>query len=197
MKIKMKHTNVFMAMAAVLMCVASLASCSSGKSYAQLLNEENMHVNSFLADQRVVGFADRDSTFNFEVGVDAPYYQMDEDGNIYMQVLNAGTAHNYADTDQLIYFRFTRYNLEDYDDGALPEGEGNDSDMSTGSTSFRFNNFTSSASYQWGEGIQTPLMYLPIDCEVNLVIKSQFGIYSEIANVTPYLYNVRYFKSQI
>ena len=35
------------------------------------------------------------------------------------------------------------------------------------------------------------------DCEVNLVIKSQYGIASEISNVVPYLYNVRYFKSQI
>ena len=41
------------------------------------------------------------------------------------------------------------------------------------------------------------MYYLGIDSEVNLVIKSQYGYTEEISNVTPYLYNVRYFRSKI
>lgn len=184
---------------ALMLVTAGMAwtGCSDGKSYADLLNDENISVNSFLVNERVIPYEKRDSTFNFEVGKDAPYYEMDADGNIYMQVLNAGTKGNYATTDQLIYFRFTRYNLNYYVDNTLPTGEGNDTDLTYGSTSFRFDNLTASSSYQWGSGIQTPLYYLPIDCECNLIIKSQYGVYQEMSYVYPYLYNIRYFKSQI
>lgn len=62
---------------------------------------------------------------------------------------------------------------------------------------FRFGNYSLQSSAQYGSGIQLPLSYLGIDCEVNIVIKSQYGFTSEMTNVVPYLYNVRYFKSQI
>ena len=117
-------------------------------------------------------------------------------GNVYMQVLSEGTKDNMAEDDQLIYFRFTRYNLYEYADGKLGPGSGNDTDLTYGSASFRFGNTTSQSSYQWGSGLQMPLRYLPIDCEVNLVIKSQAGLYNEISNVQPFLYKVRYFKPQ-
>lgn len=183
----------------IAMVIISMAwtGCNDGKSYAELLNDENISVNSYLANQRVIGYEKRDSTFNFITGEDAPYYEMDNEGNIYMQVINAGTPGNRATTDQLIYFRFTRYNLNYYKNGVLPTGEGNDSDLTYGSTSFRFDNMSATSSYQWGSGIQTPLYYLPIDCVVNLVIKSQYGVYSEMSYVYPYLYNIRFFKSQI
>lgn len=188
--------------------VAALAnvSCDNTKSYADLLNEENKATNAFLVNQRVVGSLPADTVF--EVGPDAPFYQLDQEGNIFMQVLNAGTPGNKATYDQLIYMRFTRYSLYGYSYdldkmgqsgyyGEFGDGNGNDSDMTQGSASFRFKNLTSNASYQWGEGLQTPLLYLPIDCEVNLVLKSQAGLSSEISAVTPYFYNIRYFKSQI
>ncbi|MCC8114652.1 MAG: DUF4827 domain-containing protein [Bacteroidales bacterium] len=197
----MKRPKIALLLMAALM---ALASCSSGTSYAELLSDESIAVNAFLANNRVIPYEARDTTFQFEVGSDAPYYELDSEGNVYMQVLNAGTRGNYAVDDQLIYFRFTRYNLELATNGILVdssgdplEGEGNDADLSYGSTSFRFQNTSSYSSYQWGTGLQMPLIYLPIDCEVNIVIKSQYGLYSEIANVIPYLYNVRYFKSQI
>lgn len=174
-----------------------LTSCDDRKSYAELLGDENKHANEFLANQRVVGYEQRDSTFQFEVGPDAPYYQLDEDGNMFMQVLNAGTEGNRAKYDQLIYFRFMRYNLNQYKDGKLPAGSGNDLVMANSSASFKFSNMSYTSSYEWGYGIQMPLVYLPIDCEVNILIKSQYGLNSEIAAVVPYLYNVRYFKSQI
>ncbi|MDE6694129.1 MAG: DUF4827 domain-containing protein, partial [Muribaculaceae bacterium] len=81
--------------------------------------------------------------------------------------------------------------------GKFTSGEGNSETMGYGNTFFRFKNQTSPSTTQWGEGIQLPLEYLPIDCEVNLVIKSQMGWSEEQIYVTPYFYNVRYFKSQI
>ncbi len=172
-----------------------IASCDDSESYADLLKEENKAVNNFLADQRIVSDIPKDSIF--ESGKDAPYYKMDEDGNIYMQVINPGTKDNKAKTDQLIYFRFTRYNLLEYSNGVLPEGWGNANDFDYKNTEFRFGNYTLPSSSQWGTAIQLPLYYLGIDCEVNLVIRSQYGYTDEISNVIPFLYNVRYFKSQI
>ena len=64
---------------------AGLSSCNDGKTYAQLLNEENHYVNNFLADQRVIGEVPADTVF--ETGPDAPYYRLNEDGSLYMQVL--------------------------------------------------------------------------------------------------------------
>ncbi len=175
--------------------MASLSSCDDSKSYAELLDEETKSVNAFLANQRVIGHIPADSVF--EVGADAPYYKMDEEGNIYMQVLNTGNLNEKAKENQKIYFRFMRYNLNTYASGYEPVGEGNANDMEYNAMSFLFGNYTLSSSAQFGSGIQLPLYYLGLDCEVNIVIKSQYGLQSEISNVIPYLYNIRYFKSQI
>lgn len=173
----------------------AFVACDDNESYADLLNDENKSVNYFLANHKVVNEIPEDSVF--ETGVDAPYYRLDADGNIYMQVLKTGDLNNKATEDQLIYFRFMRYNLNTYAAGTEPEGEGNANDMEYAPTSFRFMNYTLSSSAQFGSGVQMPLYYLGIDCEVNLIIKSQYGFESEISNVIPYLYNIRYFKSQI
>lgn len=169
--------------------------CDDGKSYADLLADETKAVNNFLADQIVIKDIPTDSVF--ETGENAPYYKMDSEGTVYMQVLKAGTPENKAQDNQLIYFRFMRYNLNYYTNGVLPTGEGNADDMEYSPTSFRFGNYTLTSSSQYGSGIQLPLYYLGIDCEVNIVIKSQYGFSDEISNVIPYLYNIRYFKSQI
>lgn len=169
--------------------------CDDGKSYADLLADETKAVNNFLADQIVINELPADSVF--EVGENAPYYRMDSEGTVYMQVLKAGTVDNKAQDNQLIYFRFMRYNLNYYSNGVLPTGEGNADDMEYLPTSFRFGNYTLTSSSQYGSGVQLPLYYLGIDSEVNIVIKSQYGFSDEISNVIPYLYNIRYFKSQI
>lgn len=178
-----------------ILLLLGLVACDDNKSYAELLADEDKAVNNFLADHRVVNEIPEDTIF--EVGEDAPYYRLDEDGLVYMQVLKAGDLNNKAKDNQLIYFRFMRYNLNNYVDGVLPEGVGNAEDMNYSAASFRFGNYTLNSSSMYGAGVQLPLYYLGIDCELNLIIKSQYGFSDEISNVIPYLYNIRYFKSQI
>lgn len=172
---------------------ASMAatSCGDSKSYAELLQDENKATNLFLVNQKVEMSVPADSVFL--TGINAPYYQIDEEGNVFMQVINPGTKGNKAQADQLIYFRFTRYSLYTYTFtpgvstntkgyyGEFTDGEGNDSDLSYGSASFRFHDTSSSSSlYTYGEGVQLPLEFLPIDCEVNVLIKSQGGLHRAI-----------------
>ena len=72
-----------------------LSSCDNGKSYADLLKEEDKAVKAFLADKKVEDIP-ADSVFVTlqDVGnndtLAVPYYRLDDDGNVYMQVLDAG-----------------------------------------------------------------------------------------------------------
>lgn len=173
----------------------ALTSCSDDESYAELLNDERHACNAFLANFKI---EDVPADSVFEVGSQAPYYKLDDDGNVYMQVLKTGDLNDKAKKSQYIYFRFTRYNLitwytEDYS----WNGEGNADDMSASSTYFMYNDYTLPSSSEWGYGLQMPLNYLGVNCEVNLVIKSQYGTSSEISYVQPYMYHVRYFHSKI
>lgn len=177
-----------------LLSTVVLSSCNDRKSYAELLTDEMHAVNTFLANHNVI--LDIPADNDFEVGPDAPFYRLDEEGNVYMQVLSKGNPDMMAESDDLIYFRFTRSSLYTYDpsDGSFSNSWGNSEDLSVGSASFRFNNYTLSSSSQWGAGLQTPLLYLGMFSRVNLVIKSQYGLSSEISQVVPfYYYDVRYF----
>lgn len=186
----MKFTKI--AWLAVIAAGAALAgACNDGKTYAELLSDENQTVNRYLADQRVVGSIPPDTVF--EVGPDAPYYRLDEDGNLYMQVLEYGTPGNMAKSNELLYFRFSRYQLSDYQNGTFSSSEGND-DVMNGNYSFRYGNYELQSSYSYGAGIQAPLEYLPVDCRVNIVIKSSYGAPGEMSNVVPYLYSLRYYR---
>jgi len=193
-------TFLLTAMAAIVL----ISACSDGKSYADMLTEERKAANYYLAQHRVVDGIPDDN--KFETGPDAPYYRMDEDGNVYMQVLNPGTADNKVEDDQQVYFRFARYNLQTFQtsgyatvDDAVAAGElapeGNAFNLTYGATWFRYGNFSTNTLSQYGSAIQLPLGYLGLDCEVNLVVKSQLGFTSEMANVVPYLYNIRYFPT--
>ena len=173
---------------------AAVGSCGDDRSYAKLLNTENADVNRFLADQHGINEVPADSVF--ESGPGAPYYRLDEDGMLYMQVIDPGTPGNRVKDDEQIYFRFTRYNIASYDNGEFSVSEGND-DVLNGNLSFRYNNYQIASSYDFGPGIQKPLSYLPVDCVVNIVIKSQWGMPGEMSYVTPYLYNIRYFRPKI
>ncbi len=191
----MKIIDKTLALISLIAIALAFSSCEKGKSYSEMLNDENRAVNRFLADQWVEPEIPADSIF--QTGSEAPYYQLDGEGNIYMQVLDPGAGEKVTD-DQLVYFRFTRYNLNYYA-GDLSDcpSEGNQSDMTQSPTSFRYMNYTLPSSSQWGSGIQLPLEFLRLGCDVNIVIKSQYGWTSEISNVQPYLYRVRYYKSMI
>ena len=183
------------------------SSCSDDDSYATLLTEETKSVNLYLADylvrnsiptdtvfETVEDIAAREGISTEEATKLAPFYRMDDDGYVYMQVIKAGTPGNRVSSNQLIYFRFTRYNLTLYRKYGTWEATGNAMDLGSTPTSFRFGNTTLTSTTQWGTGVQLPLSYLPIDCEVNLVIKSQYGFYEETSYVTPYLFHVRYYR---
>lgn len=90
-----------------------LSSCNDSKSYAELLTDEMHSVNNFLANQDVILELPDDGVFI--EGADAPYYRLDEDGNVYMQVIDSGDKNLMAQDDELIYFRFTRWSLHSYD----------------------------------------------------------------------------------
>lgn len=177
------------------LAVLTMSSCNDGKTYAELLESEDHYANNFLADNIVINSIPEDSIFIY--GEDAPYYRLDEEGDLYMQVIDPGTPDNMVKDNELIYFRYTRYNLRFYSDGQLNYGGGNDDDMSSSNTSFRYNNYSLQSSSQWGSGIQRPLAFLPVDCQVNLLVKSQLGFTSEMSDVMPYLFKIRYYRPKI
>lgn len=180
---------------AIFACIAScMTSCDDDKTYAELLTDENKYVNAFLADQHVINHIPADTVF--ETGPNAPYYRLDDDGNMYMQVIDSGTPGDTATYNELIYFRYTRYPLVTYKDGEFTASEGNDQVLN-GNYSFRFGNYDLASSYSYGSGIQTPLLYLPVDAIVNIIIKSQYGFPGEMSNVQPYLFSIRYYRPKI
>lgn len=82
--------------------VVSLSSCSDSKSYADRLVDENKAMNLYLSDCRVENSIPDGN--KFEEGPDAPFYRMDEEGNVYMQVLRSGDReNNMASDDELIF----------------------------------------------------------------------------------------------
>ncbi len=193
----MKRFYLFYTILSGLCTLALFTACNNDVTYAERLNNERNAVNAYLAGHRVVMSVPEDKVF--EVGEDAPFYRIDPDGNVYMQVLNAGDrANDSARTSEPIYFRYSRYNLATwYADGVWAITSGNENTMDAASCTFNYADYTLPSSSQWGYGLQYPLMYLGVECEVNLIIKSQYGWTSEIAYVTPFFYHVRYYHSQI
>lgn len=185
---KTKILSIFGMLSMLLATVA----CSDNKSYADLLWDENKCVNSFLAQHRVMeSFPGAD---NCETGSQAPYYRVDDEGNVYMQVLQKGNG-TYPETGERVYFRYMRYDLNYYIVGSDDNvGAGNTDNMNTSPTYFLFNDFTIEQSSQYGTGIQKPVELLGYGCKVNVVIKSQSGPSGDMSYVVPYLYNISYNK---
>ena len=188
---------IYRSLFAGLIALMTLSACNNDQSYADRLNDERNSVNAYLANHRVCMTVPEDTVF--EVGENAPFYRLDPDGNIYMQVIKAGNRiTDKAKAGEPIYFRYSRYNLSSwYADGMLTLYSGNENTMDEAPCTFNFKDYTLPSSSQWGYGLQYPLLFLGVGCEVNLVIKSQFGFTNEISYVIPFLYHVRYFHSQI
>ena len=132
---------------------------------------------------------------NIQVGSAAPFYKLNPEGTVYMQVVKMGTAPA-ATNGEKIYFRYMRYNLLSYlENGVLPQGQGNANDPTESMTFFEIGSDNTSTT-QWGTAIPMPILIgLPVDSEVNLVVASDAGPTSEISGVSPFLYNIRYYKS--
>lgn len=187
-------SNLLISLGSIAALIVIATGCNDSKSYADLLGEETKAINNYLADQTVENEIPADSIFL--MGKDAPYYRLDPDGNVYMRVISNNYPDDKAEYNDLVYLRFTRYNLKHYVDGKLPTGSGTSEDVSMSET-IRYQNFSSTTSSTWGEGIQVPLSFLGYGCEVEIVVRSQSGRSDEISVVIPYLYRIRYYKSQI
>lgn len=178
-----------------------IASCNKTESYSDLLKKEQKASNWYLAQHTVCNDIPADSVFI--QGNDAPYYRMDDDGYIYMQVVKADAIgnRNIPKTGDQVYFTFTRWNVETmYKSNTLDidsEIGNQDNFISTiGNTYFIFNNYSVSSSSNFGSGIQVPVSYLGYNSEVNLLLKSYYGFSSENTTCVPYKVNVRYFKAE-
>ena len=171
-----------------------LCSCDDTKSYSQLLNEEEHAVNWYIAQQTVSLEIPEDG--EFQIGSDAPFYKMDKDGYVYMQVLNPGDKDVRPERGDKIYLRFMRMSLLTLMNYGVESWEGNAEDMESSTSYIVYGNNVLTSTTQYGEGIQVPLEYLGYNSEVNLVIKSPEGFTSDMSSCTPYVYNVRYFKAE-
>ena len=190
--------NKILTTAIILIVGASIGSCSDTKSYSELLSEEERASNWYLAGFRVENSLPANNEFKSveEYGDEAPYYKMDNDGYLYMQVVKKGDGTR-AEKEDVVYFRFQRKNLLLMYEGYEIDWEGNTGDMNgLGQTSFVLGNKKLSCYTLYGEGIQMPLNYLPYLSEVNLVLRSYLGFSSDQSQCVPYVINVKYFPAE-
>lgn len=178
-----------------ILALSSLTSCDHSKSYSELLRDEEKAVNAFLA-QRQVELQIPGDSISFKTGEDAPFYKLDEDGYVYMQVIDKGDMNDRVEAEDVVYFRFSRQNINMIYQGEDAPVEGNANDVSYGSTYFLYQNTTLSNSTSWGTGIQMPLRFFGYGCEVNLVLKSYYGFAADQTYCIPYIINVKYFKPE-
>lgn len=178
--------------------ISGLAGCSKSRSYSELLREEERAVNLFLSGQKVITEVPEDS-ISFITGPDAPFYRLDSDGYLYMQVINKGDLSKKVEAGDVVYFRFKRLNLKSEYLGYETEWEGTMNDFSaSASTSYNFvykNQYLSSSTY-FGTGIQWPLKFLGYDSEVNLVLQSYYGFQEDQTSCNPYLINIKYYSPE-
>lgn len=206
MKIK-NITGKFMSAAVALLMAGGVMSCSESQSYSELLTEEEHAVNWYLSQQKVETEVPADST-SFIIGEDAPFYKLDEDGYVYMQVISKGDMNDRVDAGDLVYFRYNRLNLKYLYLGEDVAWQGNSTDVvsgihsdDSGYTSYNYSRFIFQNQYlqtttKWGEGIQMPLKFFGYNCEVNLVLRSYYGFTDDQTTCLPYLINLRYFKPE-
>lgn len=186
--------------AAVMVFALFLTSCDKTESYSDLLKKEQKASNWFLAQHKVCNEIPADSVFL--TGNDAPYYKMDPDGYVYMQVISAEdkSKRQIPSTGDQVYITYTRYNIDTmYRNNTLDvAGVGNqDNSINTiGDKYFIFNNYSVAASSEKGSGIQIPVSYLGYNSEVNILLKSYYGFIEESTTCIPYKVNVRYFKAE-
>lgn len=187
---------------AVLLLLVFLASglgaCSKSQSYSELLREEERAVNRFLSGEKILNEIPADSV-SFITGADAPYYRLDEDGYLYMQVVSKGEMSDKVEAGDIVYFRFNRLNLKAEYYGYNPEWQGSQNELSGSadtSCSFVYKNQYLQSTTTWGLGVQWPLKFLGYNSEVNLVLRSYYGFADDQTSCIPYLINIKYFRPE-
>ena len=178
--------------------IVLLDSCEKSQSYSELLRDEEKAVNWYLASQNIeldIPSDPKDLITCETAGEDAPFYRLDADGYVYMQVVRADFD-DMVSEGNTVYFRFNRENILYMYQDIDTSSSGNSDYLSYGSTSFVYKNTTLSSTTTWGTGIQMPLKYLGYNSEVNLVLRSYYGFYDEQSSCVPYLINLRYFRPE-
>lgn len=193
MKIILKQFAIF---ASVIFSILTLVGCDETNSYADLLTAEEQAANWYLSHKNVENDIPVDSVF--KTGTDAPFYKMDNEGFVYMQVVNPGDANLKPQKGDRVLFTFERMSINYFHlyGKELWEGNSENLDTSLGSTSLVYGNSTLPSTTQYGDGIQIPLQYLGYNSEVNILIKSPMGFTTDISQCNGYVYNVRYFKAE-
>ena len=172
--------------------------CSKSQSYSELLRDEEKAVNWYLADYNIsleVPEKAEDFITVEQAGENAPFYKLDNEGYVYMQVVKADLD-EMVESGDLVYFRFLRESILDLYNDVYSSPQGNADYLPNGTTSFVYKNTVLSSTTTWGTGIQMPLKYLGYNSEVNLVLKSYYGFTDEQAYCVPYIMNIRYFRPE-
>ena len=201
--IKKKYIGIFI-LSTLLLAVGSVG-CSKTQSYSELLRDEERACNWYLASHNVslelpenpqdLITSETLKEDGKPYGDDAPFYKMDEDGYVYMQVVKADFSQMVQEGD-LVYFRFVKRSIKDLYEGIDAAYIGNGDYLTNGTTSFVYKNTYLSSSTTWGTGIQMPLQYIGYNSEANLVLKSYYGFADEQSFCIPYIMNIKYFKPE-
>lgn len=177
---------------------SGLGACSKSQSYSELLREEEKAVNLFLSGQKVLNEIPADS-ISFLTGPDAPYYRLDEDGYLYMQVIKKGEQSEKVEPGDLVYIRFEREDLKAKYLGYSSYVDGNQNTLSNdlnGNVSFVYDNRYLESTEKFGLGVQWPMKFFGYGSEVNLVLRSYYGFSSDMTECIPYLINIKYFRPE-
>lgn len=182
----------------LLMLLLAAGGCSKSQSYSELLRDEEHAVNWYLSNYNValdIPEDPKDFITVTQAGENAPFYKLDPEGYVYMQIVSADYDDLVAEGD-LVYFRYERESILDLYNDITPESTGNSEYLPNGSTSFIYKNTYLSSTTVWGTGIQQPLKYVGYNSEVNLVLKSYYGFTAEQSYCIPFIINLRYFKPE-
>lgn len=203
MKIIATHKTIFKIAMVTALLVAT--GCSKSQSYSELLREEEQACNWYLAQYNIAlelpeDYKDLITMHTLKddgtpYGEDAPFYKLDEEGYVYMQVVSADYSQMVAEGD-LVYFRYVQESIKDMYEGITPTPEGNGDYLPNGSTNFVYKNTYLTSTSAWGTGIQMPLQYVGYNSEVNLVLKSYYGFTDRQTYCIPYIINLKYFKPE-
>lgn len=182
--------GVFGIIAAILL----ISSCNKSESYSDMLKNEEKAVNWYLSNHRVCNDIPADG--NFETGSSAPYYKMDDEGFVYMQVMEKGREDQKVQPGDKVYFMYSRQNIRNLWELGAAEYDSNEQSGTLSEYFFNFGDTSSTNGAFFGKGIQLPLNYLGYHSEVNLVLKSNMGFSVDQSECVPYILNVKYLKPE-